>query len=303
MAGRRQEPRLRDVGVLGGALGPRQFRIQPGEFLGPIAHALFQGRIGAFQRLGRLEARRDIGKGDDEAAAGHPVGAHLDHHMTVRQPFQIRLALGGVGDQPVFQQRGAVVRGGRTGAAHEFKDLAQWNPDLHEMRRQRKQLGELPVRTDQLQVRIEHRDTLPHMVQRGLQDLAVEMQGSVGIVEQLERRLGRDGALAQQQRHHQARGRSADRGRDQMLGMLQQFEIGRRGRLEMGMMGDGESLERMAGALGAEILRDRILNVLHGHRGAPTPERRCDRCQRVRHEQVGLQSFDRGRPRPSDSAT
>ena len=56
VACRRQKARLRDAGVLGGALGQRQFGIQPGQFLGAIPHALFQRRIGALQRLGGLEA-------------------------------------------------------------------------------------------------------------------------------------------------------------------------------------------------------------------------------------------------------
>src|SRR5258705_6428291 len=58
------------------------------------------------------------------------------------------------------------------------------------------------------------------------------MKCGVRIVEQFERRLGGDGALAQQQRHHHARGRSPDRGSDQMLRMLQQFEVGLRGGFE-----------------------------------------------------------------------
>ena len=133
------------------------------------------------------------------------------------------------------------------------------------------------------------------MVQRGLQDLAVEMQRGVGIVEQFQRGLGGDGALAQQQRHHEARGGRADRGRDQAFGVLQQFEIGGRGRIETAGMVGGEGLERMAGAVGAEILRHRALDILHRDGGAPAPECRRDRRQRVRHEQVGLQPFDRRR--------
>ena len=152
------------------------------------------------------------------------------------------------------------------------------------------------VRADQLQIRVEHRDALAHMVQRGLQDLAVEMQRGVGIVEQFQRGLGGDGALAQQQRHHQARGGGADRGGDQMLGMLQQFEIGGRGRIEMAGTGDGKGLEGLRGALGAEILRHRALDVLHGDGGAPAPERRRDRRQRAGHEQIRLQPLDRRRP-------
>ena len=50
------------------------------------------------------------------------------------------------------------------------------------------------------------------------------------------------------------------------------------------------------GALGAEILRHRALDVLHGHGRAPAPERRRDRRQRVGHEQIRLQPFDRRRP-------
>ena len=163
------------------------------------------------------------------------------------------------------------------------------------MRRQRENFAELGVRADQLQIRIEHRDALAHMVQRGLQDLAVEMQRGMGIVEQLQRGLGGDGALAQQQRHHEARGGRADRGGDQAFGVLQQLEIGGRGRIESRMAG-GKGLEGLGGALGAEILRHRALDVLHGNGRAPAPERRRDRRQRVGHEQVRLQPFDRGRP-------
>ena len=112
------------------------------------------------------------------------------------------------------------------------------NPDLHQMRRQPEDIAELPVRADQLQIGVEHRDALPHMVERGLQYLAVEMQRGVGIVEQFQRGLGGHGALAQQQRHHHARGGGADRRGDQVLGMLEQFEIGRRRRLEMDMVGE-----------------------------------------------------------------
>ncbi len=133
------------------------------------------------------------------------------------------------------------------------------------------------------------------MVQRGLQYLTIEMQCGVGIVEQFERRLGGDGALAQHQRHHQTRGGRPDRRRDQVLSMLQQFEISRRRRVETGVVAGRESFERMTGAIGAEILRHRALNILHRHRGAPAPERRRRRRERIGHKQVRLQPFDRGR--------
>ena len=58
--------------------------------------------------------RRDVGEGDDESAAGHPVGAHLDHHVPVGQALQIRLAFGGVGGKPPLSSAFAVVGAGRS---------------------------------------------------------------------------------------------------------------------------------------------------------------------------------------------
>ena len=96
------------------------------------------------------------------------------------------------------------------------------------MRRQAEDVAELPIGADQLQIGIEYGDALANVIERVLQDLAVEMQRGVGIVEQLERGLGRHGPLAQQLRQHEARRRRTDRRRDQMFGVLQQLEIGRR---------------------------------------------------------------------------
>ena len=73
--------------------------------------------------------------------------------------------------------------------------------ELHEVRRQHQDFAEMAVGADQLQVDVEHGDALPHMVERRLQDLPVEMRRRVGIVEQLESGLGRHRALAQQKRH------------------------------------------------------------------------------------------------------
>src|SRR3954452_24174453 len=98
------------------------------------------------------------------------------------------------------------------------------------------------------------------MVQRGLQYLAIEMKRGVGVVEQFQGGFGGDGTLAQEQRHHQPRGGRSDRRGDQMLRVLQQLEISRRGGFETGVMGGCESFERMARAIWAEILCDGALN-------------------------------------------
>ena len=57
----------------------------------------------------------------------------------------------------------------------------------------------------------------------------------------------------------------------------------------------GVAVERGAGALLAEIARDRGGQFLDRHRGTPQPEARRDRRKVGRHEQVGLQPFDRSR--------
>ena len=61
-----------------------------------------------------------------------------------------------------------------------------------------------------------------------------------------------------------------------------------------GMAGQCEGLEGLAGPLGAEILRDRALDVVHGDRGAPAAEARCGRSELIGDEQIGLQPLDRG---------
>ena len=198
-----EKSRLGDAGVFGRALRLRQLGIQPGQLLGAVAHPLFQRRIGALQRFGRLERGRDVSEGDDEAAAGHAVGQDLDHHVAVGQALEIRLAVGGVSREPALQHGLALDRIVRLAHAHEFQDFAQRRAELDEMRGNVEQIAELPVGADQLQIGIEHRDALAHMVERGLEDLAVEMQRRMGIVEQLERSLGRHRPFAQQQRHHE----------------------------------------------------------------------------------------------------
>ena len=62
-----------------------------------------------------------------------------------------------------------------------------------------------------MQMGVEDGNALPNVVQRGLQDLTVEMKCGVGVVEQFQSCFRGDGALSQQQRHHQPRGGRADR--------------------------------------------------------------------------------------------
>ena len=70
--------------------------VEAGEFLGALAHAALQRLVGALERFGRLHARRDVGEGGDDAAVGHMVGAHLDHHAGLGEALEERLAAGDV---------------------------------------------------------------------------------------------------------------------------------------------------------------------------------------------------------------
>ena len=122
--------------------------------------------------------------------------------------------------------------------------------------RQIEDFAELPVPADQRQVLVEHGDALAHVIERGLQDFAIVVDRGVGVVEQLERGLGRHRALAQQQRQHEPRRRRADRRGQQIFAILQQLEVGLGLRLEADAARRGEARERFAGALLAEIAGD-----------------------------------------------
>ena len=69
--------------------------------------------------------------------------------------------------------------------AVEMQDIGQPDADPDQARRQVENFAELPVPADQLQVLVEHRDALAHVIERGLQDFAVVLDRGIGVVEQL----------------------------------------------------------------------------------------------------------------------
>ncbi len=293
VARRREEFGLGDIGVVGFALGARQGGIQPREFLGALAHAPLERFVGALQRFGRLHAGGDVGEGGDDAAVRHMVGAHLDHHAGLGEALEERLAAGDVALDLRLHEIVDAVGGDVAAPAVEVQDIGEPAADADQAWRQIEDFAELPVPADQLQVLVEYRDALTHVVERGLQDFAVVLNRRVGVVEQLQGRLGRNRALAQQQREHQPRGRRPDRRGQDMLGMTHQPEIGLVIGFEADAVRAGEAFERAARAFLAEIARDRAGKLLHRHRGAPEPEARRDRRQVRRHKNIGLQPLDR----------
>ena len=124
MAGGRKKPRLRDVGVFRRTFCGGKFGIEQGQLFGAIAHTLFERRIGALQRLRRLEGGRHIGEGYDQSAIRHPIGADLDDQMTIQQPFEIGHAFGGIGRKPHVEHRFGRVELRRGAQAEKFKNLS-----------------------------------------------------------------------------------------------------------------------------------------------------------------------------------
>ena len=92
---------------------------------------------------------------------------------------------------------------------------------------------ELPVPAHQLQLLVEHRDSLAHMVERGLEDFTVVVDCGACIVEELESGLGGNRAFAQEQRQHQPRRRRSDRGGEKVLCIAQQLEVRPRFRVDI----------------------------------------------------------------------
>ena len=295
VARRGDEARLRHIGFVGLGLGAFELGIEPRQFAGALAHAALQRRIGAFQRFGGFHARRDIGEGRDQAAMRHAIGAHFDDQTAIGEAFEERLVFRRVMGDALGDEFVGILAVALGILGDVAQDFGERGADAGEAVRQIEDLAELAVPAHQRLFLVEHRDALAHVVERGLQDLAVVMDRGIGVVEQFQRRLGRDVALAQQQRQHEPRRRRADRGGEQIFAILQQLEIGFGLRIEVDAAGDGKARERFAGALFAEIAGDRRDQFLDGDRGAAQPEARRHRLERGGHEQIRLHLFDGGR--------
>ena len=204
VAGRGEKPRLRQVGIFGDALGAREFGVEPRQFLGTRAHPALERGVGALQRLCGLETRCDIGEGDHQPAVRHPVGADFDDDLPARHSLEIRCAFGRPGCEADLGEGLAVGYCG-AGRCEKIQNLTQRDADLHDVRRQAENFAELMIGADQLQLRIEDGDALPHMIKGGLEDFPIEMKRGMGIVEQFQRGFGRQCALPQQQRQHKPR--------------------------------------------------------------------------------------------------
>ena len=142
----------------------------------------------ALERFRGLDTRGDVGEGRHDAAARHAVGAHLDHQAAVGKAFEKGLAAHVAGDALLDQRLGlARPEGALVGVVAQ--DLFEPDADADHLGGQAEHLAELPVPAHEMHRLVEHRDALAHVIERGLQDLAVVVQRRARIVEHLERGL------------------------------------------------------------------------------------------------------------------
>ena len=215
-----EEPRLGDVGFFGVRFGAGEFGVEARQF--GVRSRTRRSSASAASTLGVMSV-----KVVTMPPSGHPVGAHLDHEPAFGKALEERLGRTDVAREP-FAARGRRRRRRRTCRASAWKRrISSRRTPMPTISRGRSRISP-NCRFQQMScmLLVEHGDALPHMLERGLQDFAVVVDRRVGVVEQLERGLGRDRALAQQQRQHEPRRRRADRGGEQMLGVPQQLEIG-----------------------------------------------------------------------------
>ena len=278
VARRSEEAGLGDVRLFGLALGAAELRIEASQFFGALLHPPLQRLIGALELLRGLHAGSNVRKSRDDATVRHRIGTHFHDQVALGEALQKRLAAVDVTAELLTHERISSLLIGRALLGMEAHNVVERSANPSQLRGQRKDLPELPIPANEKEILVEYRDALAHLVERGLQDLTVVMNGGVGIVEQLERRLGRYRAFTQQEREHQAGRCCADRRREQMLGIAQELEI----RLRLGIYPDaarqGIAVEGAACTLLAEVARYGCRQFFHRYRGAPEPEARRDRC-------------------------
>ena len=141
------------------------------------------------------------------------VGADFDHESALGKALADRLGAREIARDALMHEIVDASRPERAPLAIVAQDLVEPDADARERERQIEDFAELPVPAHEPQILVEHSDPLADVIERGLQDFAIVLDRRIGVVEQLERRLRRDRALAQQQREHQPRGRGADGGR------------------------------------------------------------------------------------------
>ena len=113
------------------------------------------------------------------------IGADFDHQPALGKAFEERLDLGGVFGDALGDGRVEILLVMVAVLGDVTQNLVERDADAGEAVRQIENLAELPVPAHQIEVLVEHGDALAHVVERGLQNLAVVVDRRIGVVEQL----------------------------------------------------------------------------------------------------------------------
>ena len=295
VTGRRQEARLVEVGLVGLALGDRQGLIDLGQLGGALPDAPLQRLVGSRQGLRRLDALGDVGIGGDDAALRHGARPDLEDALAAVEVLLECLVRHGQLHEPVGDELVDVARAEVAALGAGAQDPVERCADPAELGGEVEQLAELAVPADEVHVLVEHAEPMPHLIERGLQEIAIVLQRLGSIIEQAQCGLAAGVAAAQQQRQDQPRRRRPDGAGEQMLGEAQQMDVGFGLRGDRSIAAFRELGERPLRALGSQIAGNCMLQVAGSDGCTPQPERRRHRraTQIAQHEHLGLQALDR----------
>ncbi len=181
----------------------------------------------------RIAKRRDVGKGHDETTGGHGVALHLDHPPVRALP---RRDMGAAALHKGNPPRHVILD--IAGATEPLlgvvaDDLFNGAPSLNKPRRIVEQLDVAAVPGHQPKLPIHHRDPLPDMLDRPLQQAAVEAKHVGGLIDYGGDLLELHVAPLQSRGEHQPCRRGAKHPRQQPLGVGNQLgrglHLGRKG--------------------------------------------------------------------------
>src|SRR3974390_79317 len=141
-------------------------------------YAPLQCLVRSFERFRRLDAGGDISESGDDAAIRHTIGAHLDHDA-LGESFKEWLVARHVAFDLRLHEVLDALRSFVTAPAVEAQNVGQSNAGTDQARWQVENFAELAIPADQLQVSVEHRDTLTHVIKGGLQDFTVVLGGGI----------------------------------------------------------------------------------------------------------------------------
>ena len=254
---------------------------------------LLQNLVQPFPRFLLRHRLGDVGVGGDEAAVGQAVRADLDDPLRRVDANPHRLRVPGERAQAGRDQARPRSPGRRCprSALKRIKRV-EGHADAHQVGGEIVEVDEGPVPAQEVALLVEHGDALAGMVEGVLEEVAVVLERRRGVVEKLERLLGRDVAAAEQEREREAGRGGADGRGEQVLGVAEQVNVGLGPPVERLSPAPGEAREGLAGALLAEVARDRRSQVLDRDAGAEKAEGRRDRRVVHVHEGLGLQALD-----------